>query len=152
MKTTPLQLKPYMLDSDEGQRLTSLGALVRVMASTEQTGGAFNLFDATCPVGFVTPLLIHYAEDVALYVLEGALTIFWGNEKKEAVAGSYFFQSRGTPYGFRVEGGTQARFLYLTIPAVFDRFVIEHKWLHSISEAERDAARYKIEILGPLPE
>ena len=98
------------------------------------------------------PLHIHYTEDVAVYVLEGALTFFWGCERKEAVAGSYFYQPRGTPHGFRVEGAAPARILYMTIPAGFDRFVIEQELPARKSDPETDAARYKIEILGPLPE
>jgi len=147
-----LQTKPYALHIDEGQRLQSLGALVSVKATSEQTGGAFNLFEVSCPPDYVTPLHIHYTEDVAVYVLEGALTFFWGSERREAVAGSYFYQPRGTPHGFRVDGKEPARILYMTFPAGFDRFVIEQELPAPKSEPEMDAARYKIEILGPLPE
>ena len=87
-----LQTKPYSLNDEEGQSLQSLGALVSVKAASEQTAGVFNLFEVSCPPDYATPLHIHYAEDVAVYVLEGALTFFWGSEKKEAVTGSYFFQ------------------------------------------------------------
>jgi quercetin dioxygenase-like cupin family protein len=147
-----LQTKPYMLNNEEGQFLQSWGALVSIKATSEQTGGAFNLFEVSCPPGFTTQLHIHYTEDVAVYVLEGTLIFFWGSDKKKAVAGSFFFQPRGTPHGFCVEGGTPARILYMTIPAGFDRFVIEHKLPDPESEPEMTAARYKIEILGPLPE
>ena len=147
-----LKTKPYALLCDEGQRLQSLGALISVKATSEQTGGAFNLFDVACPPGFATPLHIHYAEDVAVFVLEGALTIFWGSEKKVATAGSYFFQPRGTPHGFRVAGTMPARILYMTIPAGFDRFISEQELPAPNAETEIAAARYKIEILGPLPE
>jgi len=146
-----LQIKPYMLNNEEGQFLQSLGALVSVKATSEQTGGVFNLFEVSCPPDYATPLHIHYTEDVTVYVLEGTLAFFWGSEKKNAVPGSYFFQPRGTPHGFRVEGNAPARILYMTIPAGFDRFVIEHKLPAPPSEPETDAARYKIEILGPLP-
>jgi quercetin dioxygenase-like cupin family protein len=117
-----------------------------------QTGGAFNRFEVTCPPGDATSIRVHYAEDVAVCVLESDLTIFWGGEKKEAVAGPYFYRSRGTPHGFRVEGGRPARILYITFPAGFDRFVIEHKLPAPNSGRETDVARYKIEILGPLRE
>jgi len=149
---TSLLTKPYALHCDEGQSLQSLGAWISVKATSEQTSGEFNLFDVSCPLDYTTSLHIHYAEDVAVYILEGALTFFWGNERKEAVAGSFFFQPRGFPHGFRVEGGKPARILYMTIPPGFDRFVIEHKLPAPKSEHETDAARYKIEILGPLPE
>ncbi len=148
----PFQTKPYMLNNEEGQFLQALGGLVSIKATSEQTGGVFNLFEVSCPPGFTTQLHIHYTEDVAIYVLEGTLTISWGSEKKEAAAGSYFYQPRGTPHGLCVEGNTPARILYLTIPAGFDRFVLERKLPNPKSEPEMAAARYKIEILGPLPE
>ena len=147
-----LQTKPYMLNNEEGQLLQSLGASVSIKATSEQTGGVFNLFEVSCPPDYATPLLIHYMEDVAVYVLEGMLTFFWGSDKREAVTGSFFYQPRGIPHGFRVEGGAPARMLYMTVPAGFDRFVLEHQLPIPESESEADAARYKIEILGPLPE
>jgi quercetin dioxygenase-like cupin family protein len=146
------QTKPYLLSNEEGELLESLGALVSIKATSEQTQGVFNLFEVSCPPNYATPLLIHYAEDVAVYVLEGALIFFWGLEKKEAGVGSYLFQPRGTPHGFRVQGSTQTRILYMTFPAGFDRFVVKHKVPTPQSEPETDAARYKIEILGPLPD
>ena len=149
---TLLQTKPYELHRDEGQSLQSSGALVIVKATSEQTGGAFNLFEVACPPDFATSLHIHYAEDVAIYILEGALTFFWGSEKRAAVAGAYFYQPRGIPHGFRVKSGAPARILYLTFPAGLDRFVLEQEHLASDPELVTAAARYKIEVLGPLPE
>jgi quercetin dioxygenase-like cupin family protein len=150
MKKTSLQTKPYMLN-DGKQRFESLGALVSIMASAEQTGGAFNLFDILLPPGYETPLHIHYAEDVAIHVLEGALDIFWGDEKQSAEVGSFFFQPRGTPHGFCVIGTTRARISYMTIPAGFDEFIIAHSKPFTDFDAMMLEARYKIEILGSLP-
>lgn len=151
MMMLPLQTKPYMLDCEEGQNLQALEALIYIKATSEQTGGLFNLFEVICPSGYATPLHIHYNEDVAIFVLAGALTIFWGNEKKDAVVGSFFFQPRGTPHGFCVDSSASARILYMTLPAGFDQFVIDHGLTAPKSEPEADAARYKIEIIGPLP-
>ncbi len=161
-KTASLQTKPYTLQCDEGQRLERLERLlparaqtpvrVIVKATTEQTGGAFNLFDVTCPPGYATPLHIHYGEDVAVYILEGTLTFYWGTEMKEAVPGSYFYQPRGTPYGFRVAGATVARILYMSFPAGLDRFLIEQASLAAGSGSAMAAARHMIEVLESLPE
>ena len=147
-----LQTKPYMLDNKEGQFQQALGALVSLKASSEQTGGVFNLFEVSCPPHYATPLHIHYTEDVAVYILEGVLTFFWGSEEKEAIAGSFIYQPRGTPHGFQVESDTPARILYMTVPAGFDQFVIEQEMLDPKPHHEENAARYKIEILGSLPE
>lgn len=132
--------------------MRALDALVSVLANTEQTDGAFNLFDVFCPSRFETPLHIHYAEDVAIYVLDGALDIFWGDEKKQAKVGSYLFQPRGVPHGFRVSGLTDAHILYMTFPAGFDKFVIGCSEPIGASETRISEAHYKIEVLGPLPE
>ena len=72
MKRNSLQSQPYMLN-DEATRFEALGALVSIQARTEQTGGAFNLLDLILPTGYETPLHIHYAEEVAIRVLEGVV-------------------------------------------------------------------------------
>jgi quercetin dioxygenase-like cupin family protein len=151
MKTKSLQIKPYMLECDEGQRFESLGARVCVKANAEQTGGTFNLFEVVCPIGFATPLHIHYAEDVAVFILEGDLTFFWGEEKMKANTGSYFFQPKGTPHGFRVTGDASARILYMTFPAGLDQIVVEHGAQSKRVGLETIAALHRIEILGSLP-
>jgi uncharacterized RmlC-like cupin family protein len=150
MKKKLLQAKPYMLNGSE-QRFKSLGALVSIQASAEQTGGAFNLFDVLLPAGYETPLHIHYAEDVAIHVVEGTLDIFWGEEGRQAEAGSFFFQPRGLPHGFRVISRTPARISYLTFPAGFDTFVVERSKPVSELEATTLEAQHKLEVLGPLP-
>jgi len=146
-----LQIKPYALQDDK-TRLCSLGTYVSVLASAERTDGVFNLFDVVCPSSFETPLHIHYAEDIAIYVLEGALEIFWGDEKKRAVVGSFFFQPRGVPHGFRVTDITGVHILYMTFPAGFDKFVVQCSKPSGASESRLSEAHFKIEVLGPLPE
>ena len=146
-----LQTRPYILHNNRA-KMQTLEALVSVLANTEQTDGAFNVFDVICPIGFETQLHIHYSEDVAIYVLEGALDIFWGDEKKHAKVGSFLFQPRGTPHGFRVTGLTDAHILYMTFPAGFDKFVIECSKPTGASESRLSEAHFKIEVLGPLPE
>ncbi len=145
-----LQINPYMLECGEGQRLEAWGAHVIVKAGTAETGGAFNLLEVIGPSGFATPLHIHYAEDVAVYVLEGSLTVYWGDHSKQAATGSYSFQPRGTPHGFRVT--RDAHVLYMTFPAGFDGFVSAARTDAGDCDLMTTAARHKIEILGPLPE
>ncbi len=146
------QTRAYAFHAHDGLNLESCDASISVKATSEQTAGGFNLFEVTLPPGYATPLHIHYAEHVALYVLEGALTVFWGSETKDAAVGSYFFQPRGTPHGFRVDGAEPARMLYMTFPSGFDRFVLEHSQTLDARASEATAARHQIEILGPLPE
>lgn len=150
MKRSSLQIKAYCIHADT-QRFRSLGALVSIRASTEQTGGAFNLFDVLCPAGYETPLHIHYAEDVVIHVIKGELEVFWGDENKRAESGSFFFLPRGTPHGFRVIGTGTAHILYMTLPAGFDTFVNGRSEPIADAELMVSEAHYKIEVLGSLP-
>jgi uncharacterized RmlC-like cupin family protein len=97
MTKPSFETKPYSLAPEDGKKIHSAGTLVVIKATSEQASRAFNLFDVTCPPGYATSLQIHYAEDVAVYILEGALTIFWGSDKKEAVVGSFFFSAARHP-------------------------------------------------------
>ena len=145
-----LQSQPYLLSSHEGHRVEILDAEVCVKATSEQTGGSFNLFEVTCPSGFATPMHIHYAEDVAVFMLQGDLLVCWGEERRRTVVGDYIFLPRATPHGFLVESEKSARFLYVTFPASFDQFL--NSGLVGTPDVSVNAARHKIEILGPLPE
>jgi cupin domain len=104
---------------------------------------------------------LHRAEDEAFYLLEGKATFISGDRRTKANAGSYLFLPRDIPHGFKVEA--PARLLILTTPAGFEQFVIEMSEpatdLTSSSAAPPDmenlmrlAAKYQIEILGPLPD
>lgn len=158
-----LQTKPYAIAHEAGPIFWTLGLPGRAKATGEQTGGAFSLVEALCPPGYATPLHIHYTEDEAIYVLEGRLTVYCGNEKVNAGSGSYVFQPRGIAHGFRTDGESPARLLCLTLPAGRDQGRPEA----GATEREQDlpsavmleletladlAARYKIEVLGPLPD
>jgi uncharacterized protein (TIGR02246 family) len=140
-----------------------LGALTRVMSTGENTNGAFGLIEQLIPAGFASPYHIHHLEDEAFYVLEGGVTFVCDGEWFKAGPGAYVYGPREIPHGFRIEGSTPARILLLCAPAGFERFVIEM----SDPATERTlpppappdmaklmalAAKYNIDILGPLPE
>jgi hypothetical protein len=92
------------------------------------------------------------------------LTFFCQGKKLKAGSGAYIFGPRDIPHGFRVDGEAPARILLLTTPGGgFENFILE------MSDPASDvnlppagppdmqklmalAAKYKIDILGPLPE
>jgi quercetin dioxygenase-like cupin family protein len=160
-ETLRSELAIYALTREEGQALWFLNTRVVVKATGEQTGGAFGLIEQVLPAGFASPYHVHHAEEETFYVLEGEATFISGGRKIKATAGSYVFLPRDIPHGFKVDAPT--RLLILTTPSGFEQFVIE------MSEPAADsttpptsppdmgrlmslAAKYQIEILGPLPE
>lgn len=105
-----LQTKPYMLDNEEGECLRSLGTQISIKATSEQTGGVFNLFEVSCPPDYATSLHIHYSEDVAVYVLEGALTFFGAVKKRKLLPVRTFFSRAAHRMGFAWEAICQRGF------------------------------------------
>ncbi len=97
----------------------------------------------------------------AFYLLEGEATFISDDRRIKATAGSYLFLPRDIPHGFKVDA--PARLLILTTPAGFEQFVIEMSEPATdltsppatppdMEKRMRLAAKYQIEILGPLPE
>jgi len=140
-----------------------LGALTLVKSTGESTNGAFGLIEQLIPGGFASPYHIHHLEDEAFYVLEGEAMFVCDGKWLKAGPGAYVFGPREIPHGFKIESTTPARILVLCAPAGFERFVIEMSEpateLTLPPPAQPDmtklmalAAKYKIDILGPLPE
>jgi mannose-6-phosphate isomerase-like protein (cupin superfamily) len=155
--------QPYAVIGEEGQALWFLGVLTQVKATGEQTRGAYGLIEQVLPAGFASPWHMHHDEDETFYVIEGKITLLCGDARIAAGPGTWAFGPRGIPHGFRVEGNVPARLLLLTTPSGFEQFIVE------MSEPAADpstppttppdmeklmavAAKYHIDILGPLPE
>ena len=134
-----------------------LGVPTIVRATRQTTNGAFGLIEhLAMPPGFASPYHTHRLEDEAFYVLDGALAFVCDGGWTVAEAGTYVFGPRNVPHGFKVIGNAPARMLLMSTPGGFEQFVVE---LSEAAPASPDmarllaaAARYQIDIHGPLPE
>jgi quercetin dioxygenase-like cupin family protein len=133
-----------------------------VKATGEQTGGAFGLIDNVMPAEFASPYHLHRNEDEYFYVVEGELTFYVGDERVKAEPGAFVYGPRGVPHGFEVEGTAAARILLQNYPAGFEGFPVgvgepaKELALLPVEPLDMErlmaiAAKYDIEILGPLP-
>jgi quercetin dioxygenase-like cupin family protein len=154
--------RPYALAREEGRPVWFLGTLVVVKATGEQTGGAFGLIDNVMPAGFASPYHTHRNEDESFYVVEGEMSLYVGGERVKTGPGAFVYGPRGVPHGFEVDGTEPARILLQNHPAGFEGFPVEVGEPAEqlvLPEAEPSdmerlmaiAAKYDIEILGPLP-
>jgi len=141
-----------------------LGALSRVRLSGDQTGGAFSLTDNLNSRGNGSPVHIHDGEDETLFVLDGELMVFAGEDDYTASAGTVALLPRSLRHAYVVTSAT-ARFLTLHTPAGFEQFAAEvgepaeALTLPPASAAPPDlaavaqtAARHGITILAPPPQ
>jgi len=161
MSATKSPLEILIHAGDQGQPYWFLDALSIVRLSGAETGGTFSLIEDRLPAGRATPFHVHRREDETFYVLEGEFTFFDGKRKISGGPGTTVFLPRDIPHGFRAD--TAGRMLILTTPSAFDSFVAEAgvpapRWelptpaAPDFAKLTEIAAKYEIEILGPLPE
>lgn len=133
------------------QDLEFLGSRARVLADGDQTSGRFGLLDMIeVPAGHMPPLHAHHAEDEGFYLLEGEVTLYLPGRSIECRPGDWVLAPRGVPHAYRV-GARPARWLVLSSPAGFERFVAAVAALDDVTPDALGAvaAEHQIEILGP---
>lgn len=145
----------------EGDARWFLGALSTVKASAETTAGRVAVIENWAPRGHGSPLHVHHGEDEWFYVLSGELTFWVDGQVTTAGAGSFVYGPRDVPHTFEVSSD-EARFLLVTEPAGFERFLremsvpaasptlppasVEPPAPETLGAA---AAKFGVEILGP---
>jgi quercetin dioxygenase-like cupin family protein len=106
----------------EGERLRFWGGGVLTMkATSEETGGAFLLFEDFVSQGKTTPLHIHANEDETLYVLEGEILVQIDGIDHPLGPRGVAVAPRGVPHAFLVTSQT-ARLLTLQTPGSAEPF------------------------------
>jgi quercetin dioxygenase-like cupin family protein len=154
---TPLS-QPF-LNTREDEAVRFLGIPTLIRANGESTNGSFGLVEQwEMPPGFATPYHMHRLEDESFYILEGEVAFVCDGKWLTAGPGNFIFGPRMIPHGFKIVGTTPARMLVFASPAGFENFVIDLSVpLDDFSPPDMAklmsvAAKYQIDILGPLPE
>jgi len=95
----------------------------RLLASSADTAGTYNLFELTLPANAGFGPWIH-AQDQAFYILEGGTKVLLDDRVVEVGAGSFVFVPAGTSNGLRA-GTDGARLLLFHLPADLDRAIAQ---------------------------
>jgi quercetin dioxygenase-like cupin family protein len=160
----PAELLPRSVFQTDGPAYWFLNSLNVVLATSESTGGAYSMLHHTAPTGHATPYHLHHTEDEAFYVLDGEFTFICDGKKTILGPGGYVFLPRGIPHGIRCTGSTPSTMLILAMPGTgFVGMMIEmaepakERVLPPVTKPDIEkltmlCAKYKIDILGPLPE
>lgn len=154
--TTNQRLKPYVNTIDDPP-IYFLGVPTLVRATGDTTNGAFGFVEhLAMPPGSGSPYHTHRLEDEAFYILDGSVAFIVDGTWTTVSAGAFVFGPRNIPHGFKVVGERPAHVLLVCTPAGFEQFVLQ---LSEPAPAPPDmakliavAARFQIEIHGPLPE
>ena len=152
--------EPGSVRTDRGDTLRHQGALVRVPVAGEATGGRFALIETRARRGDGPPRHLHTREDEVVYVLEGRLTVYRGEEPLDAPAGTCVLLPRGGEHTYRVES-EEARLLVFLLPAGLEGCYREldqaargadgapGEGSDQVERLVATAARYGVEITGP---
>jgi quercetin dioxygenase-like cupin family protein len=104
---------------------SAVGDKYVILATGEQTGGAYCLADATVPAGGGPPPHYHTREEESFYVTEGEITFTVDGRTVAGTPGTFVQIPRGTPHAFKNTTAKPARMLILCVPAGFERFMAE---------------------------
>lgn len=105
-----------VLGPGEGPALWFLNNRMVLKALPEQTGGGFSMYESEQPPGSSPPMHIHRREAEAFYVLEGEVTVRFGEREVQGTPGSFLLLPPDVPHSFVVEGDRPARMLTILTP------------------------------------
>ena len=116
-------LKPYAMDVKKAPSYWSQGVLWTILATEEQTGGAYSLMEELCSL-HAGPAPHTHEQDEIIYLLEGELTLIAGSLKVTAKAGSLAYIPRHCVHSFRVDID-KTRLLNFYLPGGFEKVLTE---------------------------
>jgi quercetin dioxygenase-like cupin family protein len=108
-----------------GRTVAVVGDVYRFLATGEDTGGQYALWEAVVPPGGGPPPHAHSREEEGFYVLEGEITFTVGEQRLVAGAGTFANLPVGTPHSFKNEGGRPAKMLISVAPAGLEQMFFE---------------------------
>src|SRR4051794_18663614 len=109
-----------------------------------QSGGGWAGVEWKGGGGDEPPMHTHTREDEALYVLEGAITAYVGDESIEVETGSYAALPKNVPHGLTVRG-EEVRLLVTLEPAGAEYFFVPR------DDSDNDPAKFGLIIEGGAP-
>ena len=108
-----------------GRTVAVVGDVYRFLATGEDTGGRYALWEAVVPPGGGPPPHVHSREEEGFYVLQGEITFTVNGERVVATAGAFANMPVGTPHSFKNESGRPARMLISVAPAGLEQMFFE---------------------------
>ena len=136
---------PVLTGPRAGRTVTSgHGSSAELKLVGEESGGDWAVVEWRLRAGDEPPIHTHTREDETLYVLDGAITAFVGDQRIEVEAGSYAALPKDVPHGLRVRGD-EARLLVTVEPAGAEYLFVPR------DESDADPSRFGIVLNGAAP-
>ena len=120
------------------------GSAAELKIVGEQSGGEWAVVENRVRAGDEPPIHTHTREDESVYVLEGAITAYVGDQQFEVEAGSYAALPNNVPHGFAVRG-EEVRLLQTLHPAGVEYFFVPR------DESDSDPAKFGVILQERAP-
>ena len=117
--------QPTLRKPPQGRTVAVVGDVYRFLATGEDTGGKYALWEAVVPPGGGPPPHVHSREEEGFYVLDGEIAFTVNGERVVAGAGTFANMPVGTPHSFRNEGDRPAKMLISVAPAGLEQMFFE---------------------------
>ena len=109
--------------SESEKHLWFLNTLVKIRVSESEGEDRISVLEHHAPAGDSPPLHIHHTEDEILQVLEGEFRFVIDKQERQLSAGEFLLAPKGVPHQYLVESKKGGRWLTITTPGDFERFV-----------------------------
>jgi len=119
----PNNSQTFEVNNTKGRVYWGMGILWTMLATAEDTNGAYSCIEELIPQGPAAPPHIHEAADETFYILEGEATFFVEDQPIKATAGSFVSIPRGTKHAFQIDSET-VRLLNTYVPAGFEYMIM----------------------------
>ena len=137
--------KPVLTGPAAGRTVTNgSGSSTELKLEGEQAGGDWAVVEWRLRAGDEPPIHTHTREDETVYVLDGSITAFVGDQRIEVEAGSYAALPKDVPHGLTVRGD-EARLLITLEPAGAEYLLVPR------DERDADPERFGIVLHEPAP-
>ena len=119
-RTSPLQAT--IVKPEQALALKAFGLDMKVLLSTEATGGAISVLMAWHKPGEGPPDHGHFSQEEMFFILEGTYELTVGGHTTTAGPGTIVFIPRNTVHRFKNVGDTTARMLDWSLPGGQDHY------------------------------
>jgi quercetin dioxygenase-like cupin family protein len=137
--------EPVLTGPGAGRTVThDSGTSLELKMAGEKAGGDWAVVEWQLHAGDEPPIHTHTREDETLYVLDGSITAFVGDQRIDVEAGSYAALPKNVPHGLTVRG-EQARLLITLEPAGAEYFFVPR------DDDDADPARFGIVLHERAP-
>src|SRR5215468_1283309 len=122
MEARPSPLQASIIRLEQAQRITPFGLDIKVLLTSEATGGAISVLMGWHKPGEGPPDHVHFKQEEMFFIVDGTYELTVGGHTSTAGPGTIVFIPRNTVHRFKNVGDKTACMLDWTLPGGQDHY------------------------------